>query len=263
MNATEPLKGRAFDVNHYESWAKMRGHRAETIRGRLVVLGAYEKQQGGLLDATESSLLAFLDSTKSAWTRSTYARHLSSLLTYAAEAGLIDHAPKVPKVKAPDPRPKPIKDAELRTLLESSPNQEIWIWLLLAAYGGLRAGEIAQTSPSNLDGNTLELPYMKGGGSGKVMLPSWVADELRQCKPWTATANQVTRQASAYMKSQGVTPGIHRLRHWHATTLLRQTHDLRLVQRALRHRSITSTTMYTAVDDDELAAAVSGMHRVA
>jgi integrase len=256
------LRGGTFDMNHYESWAKMRGNRSETIRGRLVVLGVYEQQYGSLLDATEESLLAFLDAY-TGWTRSTYARHLSSLLTYAVECGLLDKAPRVPKAKAPDPRPKPVKDSELKLLLATAATQRLWCWLLLAAYGGLRAGEIAASGPDHLDGTTLELPYVKGGGSSYVMLPDWVAEEISQCPQWNVTAHQVTQTASAHMLDQGVTPGIHRLRHWHATTLLRQTHDLRLVQRAMRHRSIASTTMYTAVEDDELSRAVQRINRVA
>lgn len=48
----------------------------------------------------------------------------------------------------------------------------------------------------------------------------------------------------------------HTLRHTCATDLLRQTGNLRLVQRALGHSSITTTTIYAHIVDDELADAM-------
>ncbi|MCC7065765.1 MAG: tyrosine-type recombinase/integrase, partial [Planctomycetes bacterium] len=48
----------------------------------------------------------------------------------------------------------------------------------------------------------------------------------------------------------------HSLRHSFATDLLARTGDLRLVQAALNHASIVSTTIYTAVDRARLRAAV-------
>jgi integrase/recombinase XerC len=48
----------------------------------------------------------------------------------------------------------------------------------------------------------------------------------------------------------------HALRHTFATTLLGRTGDLRLVQAAMNHASIVSTTIYTTVDRAKLRAAV-------
>ena len=43
-----------------------------------------------------------------------------------------------------------------------------------------------------------------------------------------------------------------------ATSLYRRTGDIFMVQQALRHRSIVSTLVYTAVDDERLRHAVVG-----
>jgi site-specific recombinase XerD len=48
----------------------------------------------------------------------------------------------------------------------------------------------------------------------------------------------------------------HALRHTFATMLLGRTGDLRLVQAAMNHASIVSTTIYTTVDRAKLRAAV-------
>ena len=49
---------------------------------------------------------------------------------------------------------------------------------------------------------------------------------------------------------------IHDLRHDFATKLLRQTGNLKLVQKALNHASLRTTTKYDHVLDDEVAAAL-------
>lgn len=48
----------------------------------------------------------------------------------------------------------------------------------------------------------------------------------------------------------------HELRHTFGTTLLERVGDLRVVQRALRHKHITSTEIYTHVSDDRLRKAL-------
>jgi len=48
----------------------------------------------------------------------------------------------------------------------------------------------------------------------------------------------------------------HRWRHSYATSLLRRGVDIHVVQRLLGHSSITTTTRYRHLDDDDLAHAV-------
>ncbi len=54
-------------------------------------------------------------------------------------------------------------------------------------------------------------------------------------------------------------PHAHALRHTFATDLLRQTKNLRLVQKALGHASLATTQIYTHVCDPELEAALKGL----
>src|SRR5262249_25643937 len=65
----------------------------------------------------------------------------------------------------------------------------------------------------------------------------------RRLAGWFAAARIVGRSA-------------HALRHTYATALLQRTGDLRLVQAALNHASIVSTTIYTQIDKTRLRAVV-------
>lgn len=48
----------------------------------------------------------------------------------------------------------------------------------------------------------------------------------------------------------------HVLRHTFATDLLRETKNIRLVQKALGHSDVSTTMIYTHVFDEELEAAL-------
>ncbi|MBT7299870.1 MAG: tyrosine-type recombinase/integrase [Victivallales bacterium] len=52
---------------------------------------------------------------------------------------------------------------------------------------------------------------------------------------------------------------IHCLRHTSGCELLRQTRNLRLVQKQMRHSSITTTTVYADVCDDEIQGAMDAL----
>jgi integrase/recombinase XerD len=69
------------------------------------------------------------------------------------------------------------------------------------------------------------------------------------------------------VKRRGRTAGLghkdvhpHRLRHTFATELSRQTKDIRLVQKALGHADLSTTMIYTHIVDDDLEAALKGLH---
>ena len=55
-------------------------------------------------------------------------------------------------------------------------------------------------------------------------------------------------------EAERVTP--HGLRHTFATDLLRETKNIRLVQKALGHSDVSTTMIYTHVADEELEKAL-------
>ena len=52
----------------------------------------------------------------------------------------------------------------------------------------------------------------------------------------------------------------HDFRHDFGSKLLRETHNLKLVQRALNHADISTTTRYAHVLDEDVAAALESLH---
>jgi site-specific recombinase XerC len=67
-----------------------------------------------------------------------------------------------------------------------------------------------------------------------------------------------TRQAARRFTATGAPGSLHGLRHTFATALLAKTGDLALVQAALRHRAIASTTVCARVGTSGVRAAIEG-----
>jgi site-specific recombinase XerC len=74
------------------------------------------------------------------------------------------------------------------------------------------------------------------------------------------SARHVQRRLQLWCGRAGIGRNVspHSLRHSFAIRIYRKTRDLLLVQAALRHRSIASTTVYARTDDAAVRAAVGG-----
>lgn len=146
----------------------------------------------------------------------------------------------------------------------------------VALEAGLRAGELVALKPEHLDMRTCRLVVREGKGAKDRVL--WVTDDLRDLigtwlerRPesvWlfpTRDGGQInTRYLRTMVKHYAIKAGIaeaervtpHVLRHTFATDLLRETKNIILVQKALGHSDVSTTMIYTHVQDDELEAAL-------
>jgi integrase/recombinase XerC len=92
---------------------------------------------------------------------------------------------------------------------------------------------------------------LKAFVSGRTEGPVFLAGDHR------VSMRHVQRRLAGWFVKAGIQGrSAHSLRHSFACTLLGRTGDLRLVQAAMNHASIVSTTIYTAVDRAKLRAAV-------
>jgi integrase/recombinase XerD len=71
------------------------------------------------------------------------------------------------------------------------------------------------------------------------------------------TSLAVSTMTTQLFKANGIEGSIHRCRHTYATQLLRAGVNIRVVQTLMRHASLTSTQIYTAVDEDERRDAIN------
>ena len=150
--------------------------------------------------------------------------------------------------------------------------------LLLCMYGGLRVGEACAVKPSKLEGNYLRVDeaFSQDGlhlGSpktvGRVLLPDWLANEVRNTKPeeyWqigmtTKMVSASIYKISRFKKAQQLTGGKpinpHMLRHWYATDMVKRGISPEVVRRQMRHKKIETTMrVYVQVNSADLEASV-------
>lgn len=141
---------------------------------------------------------------------------------------------------------------------------------------GLRAGEVVALRPEHVEMRTCRLTVREGKGAKDRVL--WISDDLRDLigrwlerrpeSAWlfcTSRGGQLdTRYLREMVKRYAIKAGIpeaervtpHVLRHTFATDLLRETRNIRLVQKALGHSDVSTTMIYTHVFDEELERAL-------
>ena len=242
-----------------------RNLRPSTITQRRERLRHFERAVGPVHAATREQIETYLDQWPQASTRATYLGHLRSFFKWAVAEGLLPSDPTVgiPSPRVPSRAPRPISEAELRTVLEAA-DDRMRLWIMLAAYCGLRSCEIAVIHGEDVMPGPpayLRVRGQKGGDEGTVALPSSVLAELGR---WPSSGplwgkelgrGYVAHLAAEHFHACGIAGGLHRGRHRFGTRFLQASgFDLRTTAEAMRHRSPATTMIYTAVARDRMSA---------
>jgi integrase len=251
-------------------WLKAAGRSPRTIEARLSIVGQYEQTLNGrtIESSTEDDVIAFLmNDSWSVGTRRTYHAHLASFFDWLHRRELIERNPcrDIPKARLPHRPPRPVPQDEFdRALILASPRTRVF--LLLARYCGLRAVEVANLTPDDVDLEERRITVRGKGGKVVVMrlpqpctepLAEWIASHDGT---WDITAAAVSEAGNYALKAAGSASTFHACRHAFAMDLYDSTNgNLSLVSRALRHSSIATTAIYAAARDSELDAAMDGM----
>lgn len=136
---------------------------------------------------------------------------------------------------------------------------------------GLRASEAVgmRWDAIDLDGGTLQVARAKGGNTSNHSLDRDELRDLRKLRkantgiyvfeterggPLSVDALQYICREAGKLAGLGDAIHPHQLRHAAGYTLINGGTDVRLVQDFLGHKSINSTTLYTAVSPARLAA---------
>lgn len=212
---------------------------------------------------TTRQIVAWLADQNTAWTRRTYAVTARQWFRWLVEQDLRDDDPTAKLPLPPQPRglPRPASSESLDVVLEAS-TRRLLAYVELAAFEGLRVHEIAKIRGEDFDPDGGWL-YVTGKGGQQWALPvhprvnmlragfpasGWWFPSRRRPEGHVSP-NSVTQAVSRAFRRHGYNVTAHQLRHWFGTHALRISKDLRVTQELMRHKSSSSTQMYTEVAD--------------
>ena len=165
-----------------------------------------------------------------------------------------------------------ITDDQLAAVLALPLRRRTRTMIILAAYAGLRAHEIAKIRGEDIDPRAGTITITGKGGRTDT-LPAhalvlqaaadhprrgwWFPSPAAPDRP--ITAKNVGAVIAAALRRAGVNATAHQLRHRFATALLRGGADSRIVQPLMRHESLATTALYLAVDADQQTTALNAL----
>lgn len=205
--------------------------------------------------------------------RATEISHLRGFYRWAV---MEDRLTKDPTLRLVRPRlarrlPRPMPEGDLAMAVEVAA-EPVRSMLMLAAFAGLRACEIAGLCGEHilLDDMVLLVAEGKGGGMSSVPVapqlvptlrrlpvsgPCFRLSDGRQMAP-----HNVSHHCNNYLHGLGITHSLHALRHRFGTVVYQASgRDLRVTQELLRHRSPVTTSLYTWLSPGRLATAVANL----
>lgn len=251
------------------SWASVKTTKARTTLAAALV------REYGVKGLTATNIQAWLagpsltdpGKPRSRWTKATYHAHLKDFCAWLVATGHLQTNPMgdVHKPARPHSLPRPLSEAEVARALEVATGRTR-DWILLALLSGLRAHEIAKIRGEDV---TAEGIYVEGKGGVRASIPThpdlWaMARRYPRVGYWfpgrgggPIGSHAVTVGVGKLFDDLGIEGSIHRCRHVYGTRLLRAGVNIRKVQRLMRHASLNTTAVYTAVDEDELREAIN------
>lgn len=228
--------------------------------------------------ASEAATGSAHGGTKKASSANAMRTSIRCFARWAHESGLVAANPArlLRRARCTPPPPKGLHADEQARLLEvlgnangqAAERDRTLILLLLNA--GIRIGSAVALDVEDVDFAHGELRlHTKNDTRATAVLPAIVEKPLRALIGDRTTGpvflaadrrmslRNAQRRIAGWFEAVGIRGrSAHSLRHSFATALLARTGDLRLVQNALGHQSIVSTTIYAQVDVGRLRAAV-------
>lgn len=251
-------------INDHIEWLRRVTGSADTIKHRRDNLRRLARQikPVELIHATAADLDKWQSNLRvSRSAIMTYTCHTRAFYRWLKETGRRDDDPSasLPIPQLPKRLPRPIPEKHLELAFQCA-SHTMTVWLALAGWCGLRAGEIARLrGDSVIDEPTGMLLRIegKGGKERMVPVPDEVATLLRQVivrgplfrSPTgkKASPNYVSSTASEFFRQLGQPYVLHQLRHRFGTEHYRLCKDIRITQELMGHSSPATTAQYIAV----------------
>ena len=240
-----------------------------TIRSRIRVL----RSVGNAGTATREDVEAWW-ATRRDLTPGTRINDLANLRSFYRWCQRWEHRDDDPTRRLDPPKvnkglPRPVSRADLRTLLDTLPD-DLRRAVALGAYAGLRVSEVAALRWEDVDveARRARVLHGKGGKPRIVALGSVLIDHLLPDTGGNVvtgtnevmSAATLQRRVNRAMRRAGVSDTFHGLRHRYGTLAYQATRDLVAVGRQMGHTSPVTTAIYAAASDDvadEIAEAVA------
>jgi integrase len=261
-------------LTDFELWLRANGCAKSTIRDRIKHVEDFTRHHPSFPHVRPMHVTAWLGREALApWSRATYYGHLKSYFIFAVENDIltVDPMARMRRPHVPQGKPRPLTPAEVDLALTASRgnrNANVGAWLTLALYAGLRCHEIAKLKGQDITQDTI---YVVGKGGTAAEIPThpliWALALDRPRTGWWFPSTQsslghvrqvwVSTSVTRLFTENGIDGSIHRCRHTYATELLRSGTNIRVVQTLMRHASLNSTMIYTAVSEDECLEGIS------
>jgi integrase/recombinase XerD len=182
----------------------------------------------------------------------------------------------IPFARKPRTLPDVLSQAEVTRLIAAAADDR-FSTLLQITYGcGLRVSEVVHLRIADIDAarRVLHIRLAKGGKDRLVPLSTVLLQRLRDywrkhrptdwlfpgVKPgWALSIGQVQRQFRQTVAAAGITKkaSMHTLRHSYATHLLEAGVNLLTLQKLLGHNQLSTTALYTHLQQDHLLRTAS------
>lgn len=260
-----------------------RGYIPRSTEKRLVRLVTFARWMAprALNEATRADVKAFLDKRRTrdghkvaSKTLYGWISNLHSFYAWALIEGLavVDPTPDVVRPRIRNTLPRPIATGDLDFALRAA-SPQFRAMLSLAAFAGLRCQEIAGLDREDIleSKGLILVRHGKGGKERLVPLHRDVLTALRSLPmPETGrlferpmggrhTPETMSIEINRYLRALNIDATAHQLRHWFATELYANTHDLRLTQDLLGHAHSQTTAGYVAWSRVDAAATISSL----
>ena len=273
QSSTGNQGGQLPPIERYELWMRGRGLAARTIKETVCTLRRLQRGSGYPVEATAPLAISrFLGADHlGARARYTYYGHLRGFYRWLAAEGGADAMATLPAPRMPRSVPRPITTGQLEAVLATRMHKRTRVMILLAAFAGLRAHEIAKVRGQDvdIDARTLHVVGKGGHGASIPLHPKIIeAAGTMPRRGWWFPSNStrpgehilgqvVSMNIARVMRRAGIdVGGAHRLRHWYGTNLVASGADLRTTQTLMRHSNLASTAIYTEVTDDRRVEAI-------
>ena len=211
-------------------------------------------------------------------TRARYRSLYHGFWTWVQDEGFRLDCPaaRLPSVHIPKAEPNPVTTADLEILINSGIYAKTRMYVLLYAYQGFRASEIAAVAGESIDWRSQRILSVDGKGGKEVWRPIhplvWAeAQKYPREGVWFPSPNHtghVTGQnvsnvlGKAMRRAGLIGHRPHNLRGWYATELSASGAPTAVVAAGLRHSDMQSVDRYLAVPQAAIMEAQSRLPEV-